>query len=117
MAGSIGAKNLRDAFNKGGCQNQKNVGYGTVQAYWDTTINPMTADWSDTSAQVGGWAGATAVNNGDGTVTFTIPNVAGTHSFFLHLIPNRRSPTGPMSNITQTFQWPEPISGRKDGCR
>jgi|SRR5437762_96329 len=29
-----------------------------------------------------------AVNNGNGTVTFQIPNTAGTHSFFLHLVPD-----------------------------
>jgi hypothetical protein len=91
----------------------------TYEAYWDTIVNPFTADGFDTSAQVGGFAGATAVNNGNGTVTFTIQNTAGTHSFFLHRVPNRESPTGPMSNIYQEFEWTEPIKipGRKEPCQ
>jgi hypothetical protein len=79
-------------------------------------VNPLTADWSNSSVEVGGYGGASAVNNGKGTVTFTIPNVSGTHSFFLHAGPDRSSPTGRMSNIYQTFQWIEPLSGRKCGC-
>ncbi|MCX6834053.1 MAG: hypothetical protein NTW07_02780, partial [candidate division Zixibacteria bacterium] len=48
-------------------------------------------------------------NNGNGTVTFTIPNEAGAQSFFYHLVPNRTCPTGPMRTIKQTFQWTEKI--------
>lgn len=116
MTNSPGVNKLRDAFNRGGCKSQNNLSYDTYEAYWDTTVNPFTADWSSTAAEVGGFAGASIVNNGNGTATFTIPNTSGTHSFFLHLVPDRKSPTGPMSNIYQTFQWTEPLSGRNCGC-
>ncbi len=111
MRNSIGVNNLRERFYKEGCKGFRRGGYGTIEAYWDTTVNPFTADWSSTSAQVGGFAGTTVINNGNGTVTFTITNVAGTHSFFLHAVPDRKSSTGSMRNITQTFQWTEPITG------
>jgi hypothetical protein len=121
MMYSPGGNLLRDTFNRGGCKSQSgpNYGtYGTFQAYWDTIANPLTADWSGTGAEVGGFSGASAINNGNGTVTFTIPkNVSGTHSFFLHAVLDRSSPTGPMSNIYQTFQWTEPLSGRNCGCK
>lgn len=87
--------------------------YSTTQAAWDTVINPATADWSSTSAQVGGFAGASAINNGNGTVTFTIPNVAGTRSFFYHAVSDRTATTGMMSNINQRFQWTENIGCNK----
>ena len=113
----MGAQMLRDQFYGSGCKNTSNVNYGTGQAYWDTLGNPFTADPFSTAAQVGGFGGASATNNGNGTVTFNISNVAGTKSFFYHILPNRSSPTGPMSNIVQNFQWTEPIGGRKDGCQ
>jgi hypothetical protein len=47
----------------------------------------------------------TAVNNGNGTVTFTITNIAGLNSFGLHVLPNRTAASGPMTNVTQTFAW------------
>ena len=49
------------------------------------------------------------VNNWDGTISFQINNYAGTHSFFLHTVPDRESPTGPMRTIKQIFEWTEPI--------
>ena len=106
---SPGAEQIRDAFVRGGCKSQTRLHYGTFEAYWDTVANPVTADWSGTGAQVGGFARASVINNMNGTATFTVPNVAGPHSFFLHAVPNRNSPTGPMSNIYQTFQWTEPF--------
>lgn len=117
MMHSPGGNLLRDSFNRGGCKSQSGQNYGTVQAYWDTTVNPLTADWSGTGAEVGGFGGASVINNGNGLATFTIPNTSGTYSFFLHLVPDRRSQTGPMSNIYQTFQWTEPLYGRNCGCR
>jgi hypothetical protein len=116
---SPGINKLRDAFNQGGCKSQTHLNYGTYEAYWDTTVNPFSADWSNTAAEVGGFGGASIINNGNGTATYTIPDTSGTHSFFLHLVPDRKSPTGLMSNIYQTFQWTEPLSGRKDknGCQ
>lgn len=106
MRNSPGASALRNDFNAGGGQN---FAYGTSQATFDTVLNPSTADWSSTAAQVGGFAGASAVNNGNGTVTFSITNVAGANSFFYHAVPNRSGTSGPMRNIKQTFQWTEPM--------
>jgi RHS repeat-associated protein len=117
LMNSPGVNRLRDAFNNGGCKSQKHLSYGTYEAYWDTTVNPLSADWSNTAAEVGGFGGASIVNNGNGTATYTIPNTSGTHSFFLHAVPDRSSPTGPMSNIYQNFQWTEPLSGRSCGCQ
>ncbi len=109
MQDSISVQTLREKFYQNGCRDIRSFSYGTYEAYWDTVANPWTADWSSTAAQVGGYSGASAINNGNGTVTFTIPNTAGAHSFFLHLVPNVKSPTGPMSNIEQVFQWTEYI--------
>ena len=61
---------------------------------------------------MGGFARASAINNGNGTVTFTIPNRAGAHSFFYHLpfvSDNPFGTGGPIRNIYQTFQWTEKI--------
>ena len=113
---SPGAEKVRDAFYKSGCNGARGVSYGTYEAYWDTVANPLTADWSNTAAEVGGFGGASAVNNGDDTVTITIPNTSGTHSFFLHLVPDVKSPTGMGSNIYQVFTWTEPIDNSRCGC-
>ncbi len=60
--------------------------------------------------QVGGYGGASVTNNNDGTATYTIKNTAGANSFFLHVVPNIRRSSGPMSNVRQIFKWPEPIN-------
>jgi hypothetical protein len=117
MKNSIGAEKLRGKFYKEHCRGFSNGAYGTVEAYWDTTINPFTLDWSSTAAQVGGFGGATATNNGNGTVTFSIPNSAGTHSFFLHIPPDMPWTDVPMRTIDQQFQWTEPIKGGDCGCK
>ncbi len=118
MIHSPGGEKFRNEFYKNHCKNVRKFAYGTYEAYWDTAANPFTADLSSTAFQVGGFAGATAINNGNGTVTFQIPNTAGTHSFFLHLVPDITSPTGPMHNIEQVFWWTEPIDpGRNCGCK
>jgi len=117
MMFSPGADKVRDAFYKSGCKGARGVSYGTAAAYWDTVANPITADWSNTAAEVGGFGGASAVNNGDDTMTITIPNTSGTYSFFLHLVPDRKSPTGPGSNIYQVFTWTEPIDNSRCGCQ
>lgn len=93
---SNGAEVVRNLFYKKGCKDVANVAYGTGHAFKDTALKP-----SGTPFQVGGFAGASATNNGNGTVTFNIPNVAGARSFFYHIVPDRSSPTGPMSNIYQ----------------
>jgi RHS repeat-associated protein len=113
MENSPGVNAMRDQFYKGKCKTiRKKLVYGTVQAYEDTATSPF-----GTPFQVGGFAGASAINNGNGTVTYIVPNTAGTHSFFLHLVPDRSSPNGWGSNIYQTFQWTEPIGGRGCGCQ
>jgi hypothetical protein len=106
MKVSPGVNKMRDAFYKGGYKTGP-FGYGTPEAYKDTVLNPRY--WSSTAAQVGGFARATATNNGNGTVTFSITNVAGTYSFFLHSAPNSPFGGGPMHNVTQHFIWTEPI--------
>jgi len=60
---------------------------------------------------VGGFGNAAAINNGNGTVTFTITNYAGTESFFYHVPPNVPWSEGPLRTIKQTFTWTEPIEG------
>jgi len=115
MRNSLGADALRNDFYRHGCSERRGFVYDTWPAAWDTLVNPATADWSGTAAQVGGYASANAVNNGDGTVTFTIPNIAGTKSFFYHNISDRSGLTGPMRNISQTFQWTEKINA--DACK
>jgi RHS repeat-associated protein len=110
MMNSPGVNNLRDLFYKNNCQNS-HYDYGTGQAYADTWSNP-----TGTGFEVGGFYGATAVNNGDGTVTFNVPNTSGTNSFFYHQLPDRKGSTGPMRNIYQNFNWSEPISGGGSGC-
>jgi len=103
---SPGAAVLRDAFYAG---HGNNVAYGTLQAAEDTLLDPTY--WSSTALQVGGFGGASAVNNGNGTVTFTIQNVAGASSFFYHLVPDRTGSAGPLRNINQTFTWTENVCG------
>jgi hypothetical protein len=110
MMASKGADKVRNSFYNNGCQNVKKAFYRSADAFKDTVLNPFR-----TPFQVGGFAKAMAMNNGDGTVTFLIPNVAGTNSFFYHVVSNRSSPTGPMSNIYQTFQWTEKIDSSR--CR
>jgi hypothetical protein len=110
---SIGANRMRQHFYNKKCQNVTNFAYSTYRAAWDTVLNPFTADWSSTAAQVGAWGPGSAANNGNGTVSFTIENKAGLNSFFSHLAPDVDGP-GPWTNIYQYFEWTEPIptSGR-----
>jgi RHS repeat-associated protein len=114
MKASPAATAMRSQFQSNGCRSLTGLGYGTGQAAEDTLFNP--GEWSSTALQVGGFAGASVINNGNGTATFTIPNDAGTHSFFYHLVPNRQGHTGPLRTIQQTFKWTEPISGSGCGC-
>ena len=112
MQKSSGAQVVRNLFYQKGCKTVTDVGYGSAHAFEDTVTSP-----GGTPFQVGGFAGASARNNGNGTVSFDIPNVAGTHSFFYHIVPDRSSPTGPMSNISQDFRWTEPIDSNHCGCK
>ena len=114
MAASRGADLMRRAFWRNKCQTTKRIGYSTPRAYWDTTANPLTADYSSTAWEVGGFDGAQVINNGNGTATYRITNVSGTHSFWYHLVPNRKSKYGPMRSIKQHFSWTEPLA--RCGC-
>jgi hypothetical protein len=110
MMQSPGADYLRGRFAQNGC-NDITAWYRTGRAAFDTLLNPFTANPWRTSAQVGGFTGSVS-NNGDGTATYNITNTAGTRSFFYHMVPDRTSPTGPMSNIDQSFAWSEPLPCR-----
>jgi hypothetical protein len=108
MQNSPGVQKMREEFIRRGCANTT-FAYGTWEAAWDTILYPGTADWSSTAVQVGGFAGATVVNEGNGTITIRIPNQAGLHSFSYHRAPNRKGGTGPMRTISQEFQWTESL--------
>jgi len=113
MKKSAGAEKLRNEFYRNLCRDTWNVNYGTGQAFVDTTI--VRGTWfTDTPDQVGGFGGASATINPDGTVTFTIPNTAGRNSFLYHTAPDRPlGSTGPMRTIQQTFQWTERIDPQR----
>lgn len=113
MQKSDGVAILRDRFYSQGCRNVESYDYDTGDAAWNTIINPLTRDLSSTATQVGGYGRATAMKNGNGTVTFTIRNIAGASSFFYHLINDKKSSTGPFRSITQMFSWTEQI----DECK
>jgi hypothetical protein len=107
MRESPGGAKLREAFYKNGCQDVRDFEYETGEAARESP------PWASTTpGQVGGFMG-TAHNNGDGTVTFTIYNDAGLHSFAYHVLPDRPGKTGPMRTIHQTFQWTEKIDKSK----
>jgi len=104
MMNSPGVAEMRAQFLRNHCQSQIGLSYGTLRAYRQTILDPRY--WRNTALQVGGFANAEVINN---TATFTVPNDAGTHSFFYLLVPDRKSPTGLMRTIHQKFQWTEPI--------
>lgn len=99
----------RTAFYAAGGQTREIINYDTGRAYWDTIVNPFTANWKSTAMQVGGYGGATIANNNDGTATYKIRNVAGANSFFFHMVPNLPNKTGPMHNVEQVFKWKERV--------
>jgi hypothetical protein len=109
MMTSLNVTRERQGYYSEGGPLKREFGHNTLHAYWETIANPLTANWKSTAMQVGGYAGATIKNNNDGTATFTIQNTAGANSFFLHVVPNIRRSSGPMSNIRQTFRWTERI--------
>ena len=117
---SSGVQNKRNYFMKGGCKDFDDY-YSTWEGYRDTTLNPRTADWSSTAAQVAGFH-LLIKNNGNRTATYTIINEAGSESFFggrYTGIQNRTSSTGSRRTITQTFQWTERTEcgmGASGGC-
>ena len=107
MRYSLGGQALRNDFYIKGGKDLFNFEYTTRQAAWDTLINLRTLDWTSTSAQVGGFGSATAINNRNGTVTFTIQNAAGWNSFSYHAFNDRIGTTGRLRTINQTFRWTE----------
>jgi hypothetical protein len=70
MKRSPGANQLGDAFYNSGCMPVASFQYSTLAAAWETIFNQATRDLSSTAFQVGGFDGATATPNADGTVTF-----------------------------------------------
>ena len=106
---SPGVDELRQRFYDHGCKGIKDGQYGHREAYLKTGLRL----W-DTSAQVGGFAGA-HVTSIDGMVEFDIPNVAGRSSFYDGLVNDKSSPWGPERNISQRFKWKEPLNACK--CR
>jgi len=117
MIDSRGGAALRSEFYKKGCPNDVGFEYSTSQAAWDTLLNRVTRDLSSTALQVGGFD-ATATNNGNGTVTFTIKNTTGIRSATYHLSPwDSPFNSGPLWNIYQTFQWTEKINENECKCQ
>ena len=107
MRSSPGVNRMRDSFYAGVSKPQ--MAYGTVEAAKETLLYPK--QWRSIALEVGGFAQASIVNNGDGTVTFKVPNRAGAKSFFYHLLPDLPTSWGnvPMHNVEQKFIWTEPI--------
>ena len=108
MRTSPGVNALRRRFYSGGRRNITNGSFST----WDagTQCGPLNSEyWGTTEFQVGGFGGAQVINNGDGTVTFIIPNDAGASSFFYNFVHNRKSPSGPFRTIRQRFEWIEQL--------
>lgn len=102
MRNSPGADALREQFYE---QGDLTKGfYDTWPAFRDTIWNPRSI-----ALHVGGFGGATATDNGDGTVTFRIKNLAGMESFFYHRAENKKSDSGPFRTITEVFTWTEEI--------
>jgi len=125
LARSTAGENLRNAFYSSS-GHPSGVSYGTGAAFFDTfvlaSLNsvpivnyfvPNNNTLGNTALQVGGYGGAYADNNYNGTVTYTIPNTAGRYSFLYHGASNVSSKTGPMSNINQSFTWTEQINWSK----
>lgn len=110
MMSSPAADVLRNNFYSGRTQG---LSYTTVQAAVDTLLNPEY--WSSTALQVGGFAGASAVDNCNGTVTYTIRNTAGANSFFYHLVKDSSRTSGPFRSINQTFVWTENVRSGNGG--
>ncbi len=105
LAASSPIKQLRKKFYDNGAKSILRHEYTSWTAYRETA-------WkiTETEAQVGGFGnGSSLVNNGNGTMTFTIVNDAGTHSFWFHAVEDRLCEDCSMRTIHQTFKWTEPI--------
>ena len=104
MKTSPGAAKMREEYKAKRCSYAEG-NFGTVEAYFKTIWMP-----NSTAFQVGGFY-YNAVNNGDGTVTYTIRNQASAYSFFLHIPGIPHAPRGGtlhlFGNIDQLFSWTE----------
>jgi len=107
---SAGAQVIRDAFVANGCRSTSNIFYDTRPAFRDTVFNP-----TSTAFQVGGFAGASAVKEGNGMLRITVSNVAGANSLLYHIVPNAPWSTGPLRTIHQTFEWREAVPAACQG--
>jgi|GEM_PF-3911055 len=113
MAESLNVKRAIDKFYAAGAPKLTTFWHDTFDAYWETMVNPFTANWKSTAMQVGGYDDATITNNDNGTMTIRIRNVAGANSFFYHLLPNLPGKSGPMHNVEQVFEWTVPIDSTR----
>ena len=107
MQNSTGAECMREEFLRRNCQDIRIAGYGTLDAFRKSILNP-----GSTAFQVGGFL-YSITNNGNGTATYSIYNQASLYSFFCHIpgVPHKQRggqfPFG--GNIDQRFEWTEPI--------
>ena len=128
MASSPGVNKMRDLFYAKSGSDVQDYGYGTLNAAIGTLLNPKTADWGSTAAQVGAWNNGKVTNLGNGYAAFSVSNSATVNSLLYHigdavqtltfgLVPataiNRT--TGPLGSIKQTFEWTEPIDSSRLG--
>jgi hypothetical protein len=107
MRNSPGVNKMRSDFYLG--KDTSRMLYDTFEAAKDTLLYPK--QWASIALEVGGFARAKITDNGDGTVTFNVPNRAGAKSFFYHALPDLPRSWGnvPMHNVEQKFIWTEPI--------
>jgi RHS repeat-associated protein len=111
MMGTTSMRSVWRRFQLEGAVDEK-FAYDTYVAWGETVLgrkDTPSFPYTTAPAQVGGYAGATIDNNGDGTATVTIKNDAGLHSFTNGVLWNWPKETGPYSTIHQTFQWTWPI--------
>jgi hypothetical protein len=107
MRSSPGVNKMREDFYVG--RPTHRLFYDTFEAARDTLLYPK--QWASIALEVGGFDQASVSNNGNGTITFKVPNRAGTKSFFYHLLPDLPTSWGavPMHNVEQKFIWTETI--------
>lgn len=115
MQVSLAMAKIRERYAQGRCQANATINSGSFEAAWNTILNSWTIDFGSTALQVGGF-NIDIQRNADGTLTDVLKNIAGTKSWFYHLVPDRTSETGWLRSITQNFTWTESSSCFK-GCK
>jgi RHS repeat-associated protein len=118
LSQSVGAEQIRSQFYQSPNDHVDNGTFSSEDAGKYYELNP--ANWGATGLQVGGFAGATVVQDGD-QLTFTIYNTAGLNSFaggfrwinkdFPSNMPD--SYWGPFHTIYQVFKWSEKIDPKR----